>query len=485
MSPLRRPRTVGLRARLVAALLFTSAVTLGIAALALLPPLERRLRRDDLQALVTAAAAFRPQLEDLELTVARPGNPELAGLARSLERKTGAHVVVFNDQLQPLVGETPPRPRGTRVADTDLPRDRYSDVARAIATRQEVSSTTGSSPNVARVALPLRIGGRNFAVALRQRLGGVTVAVNVVKRAFVTGALAGLAIAVLLGFGLATTLLRRLRRLRDAALRLGERGLAADVPEDRSRDEVGDLGRAFSSMQKRLRRQEDARRRFVSTASHELRTPLASLSGVLEMLDDDLTREPADLDDGRRQVARARVQSRRLAALAADLLDLSRLDADVELRREPVELGELSRAAVSEFDVRVAEEGVGVEVAAPDSPVWAMADPGAVARIVRILVDNALRFTPNGTPVRVSLATSDGKAAIAVADAGPGVPDAEREMIFERFQRGTATGGEGGFGLGLAIGRELAERMSGELLLEQNSPGSRFVLRVPAATPPA
>jgi signal transduction histidine kinase len=257
------------------------------------------------------------------------------------------------------------------------------------------------------------------------------------------------------------------------------------VPEDRSRDEVGDLGRAFSSMQKRLRRQEDARRRFVSTASHELRTPLASLSGVLEMLDDDLTSDPVDLEDGRRQVVRARVQSRRLAALAADLLDLSRLDADVELRREPVELGELCRAAVSEFDVRVAEQGVGVDVAASESPVWAMADPGAVARIVRILVDNALRFTPNGTPVRVSLATSDGHAAIAVADAGPGVPDAEREMIFERFQRGSETGGEGGFGLGLAIGRELAERMSGELLLEQKAPGGRFVLRVPGATPPA
>jgi signal transduction histidine kinase len=463
MSRLRRPRTLGLRARLVAALLFTSAVTLGIAALALLPPLERRLRRDELQSLVTAAVAFRPQFEELELSSSQAGNRELAALARSLERRTGAHVVIFDDQLRPLAGDTPARLGGTRGADTDLTRDRFGDVARALATRREVSSTAGGSPNVARVALPLRIGGRNFAVALRQRLGGVTVAVGVVKRAFVTGALAGLAIAVLLGFGLATTLLRRLRRLRDAALRLGEHGLAADVPDDRSRDEVGDLGRAFSSMQKRLRRQEDARRRFVSTASHELRTPLASLSGVLEMLDDDLTSDPVDLEDGRRQVARARVQSRRLAALAADLLDLSRLDADV----------------------RVAEQGAEVDVLAPESPVWAMADPGAVARIVRILVDNALRFTPNGNPVRVSLAASDGDAAIAVTDAGPGVPDAERDMIFERFQRGSATGAEGGFGLGLAIGRELAERMSGELALEQNGPGSRFVLRVPAATPPA
>src|SRR5205085_8821352 len=153
MCRLQRPRTVGLRSLLVAALLFTSAVTLGIAALALLPPLERRLRRDELQSLVTAAVTFRPQFEDRELSVARPGNPELAGLARSLERKTGAHVVIFNAQLQPLVGDTPPRLAGTRVADTDLPRDRFSDVIRALATRQEVSSTAGS-PNVARVVLP-------------------------------------------------------------------------------------------------------------------------------------------------------------------------------------------------------------------------------------------------------------------------------------------------------------------------------------------
>jgi signal transduction histidine kinase len=481
MRLLQRPRTVGLRPRLVAALLFTSAVTLGIAALTLLPPLERRLRSDELRSLLNTAIAFRPQFEDSELTT-KPGSAELAALTRSLERKTGARVVIFDANLRPLLDPLS-RLNGARVADDDR-RDRFADVARALATRRSVSSTSGGSPGVARVALPLHISGRRYAVALRQRLGGVTVAVDVVKRAFLTGALAGLAIAVLLGFGLATTLSRRLRRLRDAALRLGQRSLTADVPEDRSRDEVGDLGRAFGAMQTRLRQQEDARRRFVSTASHELRTPLASLSGVLELLDDDLSSDPADLEDAHRQVARARVQSRRLAALAADLLDLSRLDADIELRSEPVELVELCRAAVSEFDVRVAEDGLDVKLDVPNGPVWATADPGAVARIVRILVDNALRFTPAVAPVRVSLAARNGTASIAVADSGPGVPDRERELIFERFQRGSETGGEGGFGLGLAIGRELAERMSGELRLEPDSSGSRFVLRVPAAALP-
>src|SRR6202166_2894990 len=105
-------------------------------------------------------------------------------------------------------------------------------------------------------------------------------------------------------------------------------------------------------MHSRLRQQEDARRAFVATASHELRTPLTSLDGMLELLADDLEREPIDLTDARERVARARQQSRRLASLASDLLDLSRIDALFALRREPVELTETARAVAAEFDSR-------------------------------------------------------------------------------------------------------------------------------------
>jgi signal transduction histidine kinase len=349
-----------------------------------------------------------------------------------------------------------------------------------------VARTNGGTSGIAEVAVPLAIGRNNYVIALRKRLDDVTVAVGVVKRAFASGAVAGLAIALLLGIGLATTLLRRLRRLRDAALRLGQGGLDAAVPQDRRHDEIGDLARAFASMQSQLRQQEDARRRFVATASHELRTPLASLHGVLELLDDDLRHEPVDMDDAREQVARARAQSRRLSTLAADLLDLSRLDADVELRREPIELGELCRAAASEFEVRLCERRLELEVDAPQEPLWAVADPGGVARIVRILIDNALRFTPPAAPVHVSLHQHNGRAEVSVADEGPGVHMAERELIFERFQRGSAPGDAGGFGLGLAIGRELAERMGGGLeLADTNGAGARFTLALPASKTPA
>jgi signal transduction histidine kinase len=238
-------------------------------------------------------------------------------------------------------------------------------------------------------------------------------------------------------------------------------------------------------MQRALRRQEEARRAFVATASHELRTPLTSLQGNLELLAEDLENGELDVDDAREQLRGAQGELRRLANLASELLDLSRLDAGVELRREPVELGELSRAVAAEFDLGARDRAVDLEVVPPTGPVWASGDPGAIARVGRILLDNALRFSPAGAEIRVAAAYHGERATLEVTDRGPGVPDAEREVIFERFQRGTRTGGEGGFGLGLAIGRELARRMGGELQLATHvaRTGARFVLTLPIELP--
>ena len=238
-------------------------------------------------------------------------------------------------------------------------------------------------------------------------------------------------------------------------------------------------------MQERLREQEEARRSFVATASHELRTPLTSLDGMLELLDDDLQSEHPDLEDARALLDRARAQSRRLGRLAADLLDLSRLDAKVELRSEPVELGELSRAVMAEFELGTGRAGE-LGSTSTTRAVWALGDPGSIARILRILLDNALRITPTHSELSIELALADG-ARITVRDQGPGVPEDEREQIFRRFHRGRDTGGQAGFGLGLAIGRELAERMGGELRARRpaSTTGARFTLELPGRAAPS
>ena len=100
--------------------------------------------------------------------------------------------------------------------------------------------------------------------------------------------------------------------------------------------------------------------------------------------------------------------------------------------------------------------------------MWVLGDPGSVARILRILLDNAVRVSPGGGQITVEL-HGEPVPSLSVRDEGPGVPPTERELIFERFQRGRDTAGQAGFGLGLAIGRELAERMGGTLVLEETS----------------
>jgi signal transduction histidine kinase len=211
----------------------------------------------------------------------------------------------------------------------------------------------------------------------------------------------------------------------------------------------------------------------VSTASHELRTPLTSLGLMLHGASDELARPHPDLPEARDQLRRALGQTARLGKLAEDLLDLSRLDAGVELRSEPVELVELARSVHAEFEVGDAR----AELAA-EAPTWVRGDPGAIARIARILLSNAQHH--GGPDARILLRVDHPGSALEVSDSGPGVPPGEEEQIFERFQRGPQAE-DGGFGLGLAIGRELARQMGGELSLEPSRRGATFRAGFPAA----
>jgi signal transduction histidine kinase len=462
-----------MRARLVAALLVTSAITLGVAAIALLNPLEKRLGRQEVASLLATATASRSSFQDLSLRRVKPGSRTLLHMTRALEHRSGARVTMFDgagrvyaDTGRGRVGRAPTL-AATRVGLAGRPTAKLVTVARA--------------PDEARVVIPLEIEGLPFALELRKPLDNVTAAASDVKRAFTTAALAGLGIALLVGLAFAAYITRRLRRLRDTSLDVAERGPTAPLPDVRGRDEVGDLARSFRQMQERLRELEKARGQFLATASHELRTPVASLQVILELASQDLAASPPDLDDAREQVDRAEAQSRRLGALAADLLDLTRLDTGLDLRDEPVEIGEVCRAVVAEFELRAVEAGRRVELLGAEAPVWAAGDPGAVARVARILIDNSLRHSPPGSAVIVEAHSGDAGVELIVSDAGPGVPEGEREIIFERFRRGAEVEGGTGFGLGLAIGRGLARGMGGDLRLDPDGPGARFVLHLPAA----
>jgi signal transduction histidine kinase len=449
---------------LLAALLAISLVTLGAAAIVLLPPLRDQLRDESVR---STEAATTSQIGSFNELIERGDCPGLSNLAFQLGRQTGADVYVVNQVPQPFCELLPSIDAGGDLM-----------IQRSLTLGVDDQAVNGDDLQIVHI---LRGGN---ALIVREQLSDVAGAVDEVYSAFSKAAVIGLVAALVLGLVLAGALVRRLERLRRAALRVTTEGAGAPRPADDGRDEIGDLARSFAAMQGSLLRQEEARRAFVATASHELRTPLTSLSGMLELIDEDLTEGRLDLTDAHQQIVAARRELRRLNNLAAELLDLSRLDAGVELRSEPVELGELTRAIGSEFEQRARERSVDLDVVPPIGPCWAKGDPGAVARILRILVDNALRFSPEREAIRIAAHYSGEHAVIEVTDRGPGVPDNERELIFQRFQRGSRTGGEGGFGLGLAIGRELATRLGGTLeLREGGGQGATFVCALPLEPP--
>ena len=504
---LARPRlgALGLRGRIVGAVLVTAVAALAVAAVALLGPLEASLRNAELQTLrrqvtsgsttnfkqVDPAMALYYHVPATQTAVYSQGKATHDALFR-YERDLGARIGASEVALLGY-----PEPSGHHAKpvvvwpDEDLSQaDPFDDAARAFRAHRS-TYTLGSIGGVqyARAAIPFATatpGGptQRWVLIVRKPLAEVSSAVAAVRTAFFVAALVALALTLILGIPLSARIVRRLRVLRQSALRLAQEGPSVEVPVDRARDEVGDLARTFALMQQQLLQQEEARRAFVATASHELRTPLASLDGMLELLGEDLQSGDPDLEDAQSLLERARAQSRRLGRLAADLLDLSRIDAQVELRSEPVELGELSRAVLAEFELGTAERGIAAVLDDEAGSVWALGDPGSVARILRILLDNAVRLSPSGGKITVEL-RNGAHASLTVCDHGPGVPPEERELIFERFMRGRGTAGSAGFGLGLAIGRELAGRMGGELVLKDDDcPGAKFTLRLPAAQAP-
>jgi signal transduction histidine kinase len=297
------------------------------------------------------------------------------------------------------------------------------------------------------------------------------------RRALPLAATVGLSIALLLGIALSYGLLRRLERLRQGARRLGEGGIAEPLPPDPSRDEVGDLARALEAMRSRLQAEERSRQAFLGTASHELRTPLALLQATVELMDEALAAPAPDVEGARRGAATAARQTRRLARLAGDLLDLSRLDGEVALRREPIDLCEIAGAVRAEFAPRAREAGV--VLAHEGDGATALGDESAVARILGILLDNALRYGADGGVVTTSVETNGERAVLRVADEGAGLAPGERTRVFGRFERGAAGERTPGFGLGLAIGRELAVRMGGELEAVPSPRGACFALSLP------
>ena len=225
------------------------------------------------------------------------------------------------------------------------------------------------------------------------------------------------------------------------------------------------------------RRVERVRRDFVANASHELKTPVASIQALAETLHDAAASDPAVAE---RFLDRLRHEAIRLSRLVGDLLDLSRLEGGLP---EAVHLGAV--VAEEAERLRARAEGAGVRLvveAAPDLTVRGSASD--LGLLLHNLLDNAIRYSPDGGEVRVRLGTEDGQAELRITDTGMGIPARDLDRVFERFYRvdPARSRGTGGTGLGLAIVRHVAQSHGGDVEVRSVlGAGSTFIVRLPLA----
>jgi two-component system, OmpR family, sensor kinase len=353
------------------------------------------------------------------------------------------------------------------------------EIARLAASRDRVVIGFGdvSDRRSAEVAYPLPDYGVEFVVLFASPVDDLAGSVSLVERRILTGGAIAIAAAALLAIAGSYALTRRLRRLQRAAERLAG-GSFDDPVVDSGNDEIADLARSLDAMRIQLGRLEQARRTFIANASHELRTPLTALGGFLELASEH-DADPAARDGF---LATMREQVDRLAKLATDLLDLSRLDAGgVAVAHEEVDLAALAEDCVREVRGVASRRGSEVLTVLGTDEVHALGDDARARQVLRALLDNALRHTPAGSRIVVTVEALDGMARLEVCDNGPGIAEADQERLFERFYR-AANAAPQGSGLGLAIAAELAKRMGGRVEVTSKPGDTRFALVLPLAS---
>ena len=470
-------RSVG--SRLAAALALVVAIALGVAWIVIVPTLEHNLTQAKLDQQSRRAGAVAKNFPVFSFEHPAAAGPKaVQDWAAENAALVNSRIVVYAVQAGGLQPQLRVRAdSGEDIASADVTEDtlpvRAAEFGR---TTSGVVALDGG--RYVEVAVPIR--ETNAVVLFSSSLEDTVASVRQVKRRLLVAGALALGIAVLLGYGAASIFARRIRRLERAADRIA--GGRLDEPVvDRGRDELGQLADAFERMRTQLARLDDARREFIANASHELRTPIFSLGGFLELIAGDDVDEPTR----REFIGTMQEQLARLQRLATDLLDLSRLDAgQLSLELEPVDVARVAEALAEEFAAVALSSDHPIELAPGAGPVEALADETRTLRIGRALLDNAIRHTPDGTPIRLSAARAAGRAVLSVEDAGPGIPADQARQVFERFHR--AEGGHAsGSGLGLAIARELAGAMGGHVALESIVGKTVFRLELPAATPTA
>jgi two-component system sensor histidine kinase ChvG len=363
---------------------------------------------------------------------------------------------------------------------------RWPDV-RAARSRPVVAATVWRAPDRTPVitAAARLSGGAVLMTAINARDITRTVRIERFRLSIVLLVVA--IVSIMLSLFLARTIVRPLRRLARAAVRV-RLGRAREVVVPRlpsRRDELGMLARALSDMSLALRARIDATEAFAADVTHEMKNPLASLRSAVEGLS--RVRDPA-LQAQLLDIVRDDVL--RLDRLISDISEASRLDAQLSRAKfEPVDVPAMIDGLLQQRAARGVERDVDIRFDRdPDTPLVVYGEGARLERVFENLIDNAVSFSPDAGLITIAAVGDRNVLIVRIEDEGPGVPEDEREAIFRRFQsirpQSEAFGQHSG--LGLAIARTIVEAHQGAIVVESREDrvgGARFVVRLPLADP--
>jgi two-component system OmpR family sensor kinase len=330
------------------------------------------------------------------------------------------------------------------------------------------------------LSVPVQIGNHDYAIQVATSLADANASVRLARLLFLAVSAGILGAVVLTGAMLARTVLRPIDQIVRRARMIGELALAERLPHPGTQDEMARLVETLNDMLARIEQSFEAQRRFTADASHELRSPLSRLRAELEVT----LRRPRERAKYEEVLRSCLSEVERLSHLTGELLMLARLDAGGPPEAPvPVDLISILHEAVKRLSHEALRRNVTLAMEVPPEVTVSIAS-AALSHVVTNVMDNAVKFSPVGSEVRVSVAIEKGAAVVVVSDAGPGILEEEVPRIFERFYRGqVARQMEApGVGLGLAICRALVEGQGGKISVD-SAPGggATFRIRLPLA----
>lgn len=366
-------------------------------------------------------------------------------------------------------------PWGSRLTfETILPAETFKPEERVLGVRTPPRSQT-------RLSYPVGPAEDPFGyIELGAAPGFAVEAQAATRQALLLAGGGAIVLAVIIGLAISKRLTSPILALGDVARRMEAGDLSARA-EIRARDEIGALATRFNQMAegletsfRQLEADRDAMRRFIADASHELRTPITALKNFYTLLSGAAARDRKAQQEFLRESS---AQLDRLEWITQNLLDLSRLDAGlVEMDLEEHDLDEALQACYSAFKRLAEEKGIDLTLQAAPTPVRLVCDRQRLEIAITNLLDNAIKFTPEGGRVSLGAQQEGGLLRLWVQDSGPGISPEEQEHIFERFYRGRQHT-QSGSGLGLSIVESLVRAQGGRVRVESEpGQGARFIL---------